>query len=232
MGTNIMKTFFQRFSSSVVCAIFAVASTTSSAATISVDFSAGTYGTNAGTWNLSVSKLQWIYDDVANTLTTSGGVFFQPESIDVGGTLYGQFTHYIENPVFGPGNASASLFNCIEGVAGAQFNTRQCGAYNFGGNLLNNSTITYGPGTNALRTLGGDDVSLQPHAQYIGWWNNMAADYNPLAGTLTMSNQGLNAANTSDYFSLTFAVVPVPPAVWLFGSALGLMGVIRRKLAS
>jgi hypothetical protein len=28
-----------------------------------------------------------------------------------------------------------------------------------------------------------------------------------------------------------FSVVPIPPAVWLFGSALGLMGVMRRKLA-
>ncbi|MDP2325907.1 MAG: hypothetical protein Q8N51_18030 [Gammaproteobacteria bacterium] len=28
------------------------------------------------------------------------------------------------------------------------------------------------------------------------------------------------------------SVVPVPPAVWLFGSALGLMGVMRRKIGS
>jgi hypothetical protein len=28
------------------------------------------------------------------------------------------------------------------------------------------------------------------------------------------------------------AAVPVPPAVWLFGSALGVMGVLRRKLSS
>jgi hypothetical protein len=31
---------------------------------------------------------------------------------------------------------------------------------------------------------------------------------------------------------LDFAVVPVPAAVWLFGSALGLMGVVRRKKAA
>jgi hypothetical protein len=28
-----------------------------------------------------------------------------------------------------------------------------------------------------------------------------------------------------------FSVVPIPPAVWLFGSALGLMGVMRRKVS-
>jgi hypothetical protein len=28
------------------------------------------------------------------------------------------------------------------------------------------------------------------------------------------------------------APVPVPAAVWLFGSALGLMGVMRRKISS
>ena len=32
--------------------------------------------------------------------------------------------------------------------------------------------------------------------------------------------------------SVTAAVVPIPPAVWLFGSALGAMGVMRRKISS
>ena len=39
-----------------------------------------------------------------------------------------------------------------------------------------------------------------------------------------------------DYFvtggTISGVPVPIPPAVWLFGSALGLMGVMRRKLAS
>jgi len=35
------------------------------------------------------------------------------------------------------------------------------------------------------------------------------------------------------YDSITFnTVVPIPPAAWLFGSALGLMGVMRRKISS
>jgi hypothetical protein len=32
--------------------------------------------------------------------------------------------------------------------------------------------------------------------------------------------------------ALAFAPVPIPPALWLFGSALGLMGVMRRKISS
>jgi len=35
----------------------------------------------------------------------------------------------------------------------------------------------------------------------------------------------------SQTYTLTFAEVPVPAGVWLFGSALGLMGLARRKVA-
>ncbi len=42
---------------------------------------------------------------------------------------------------------------------------------------------------------------------------------------------GDSASFTSNFVVLP-AVVPVPAAVWLFGSALGLMGVMRRKVSS
>ncbi len=42
---------------------------------------------------------------------------------------------------------------------------------------------------------------------------------------------GDSASFTSNFVVLP-AVVPVPAAVWLFGSALGLMGVMRRKISS
>lgn len=38
------------------------------------------------------------------------------------------------------------------------------------------------------------------------------------------------AGETSAYFGGN-AVVPVPAAVWLFGAALGLIGLVRRKVA-
>lgn len=44
--------------------------------------------------------------------------------------------------------------------------------------------------------------------------------------------QTVEVANFSGFcekFHSPFTLVPIPPAVWLFGSTLGLMGVIRRK---
>lgn len=57
-----------------------------------------------------------------------------------------------------------------------------------------------------------------------------------VAGTDLVINikRALSASPTSSAFqnyTLSFAVVPVPAAVWLFGSALGLMGLARRKMA-
>lgn len=43
---------------------------------------------------------------------------------------------------------------------------------------------------------------------------------------LTFETSNLYASN-----GLSNAVVPIPPAVWLFGPALGLMGWVRRKFS-
>ena len=40
----------------------------------------------------------------------------------------------------------------------------------------------------------------------------------------------LSEANTQyQYYELVYTVIPVPAAVWLMGSALGLLGWVRRK---
>jgi hypothetical protein len=49
---------------------------------------------------------------------------------------------------------------------------------------------------------------------------------------LTSNRYTVNATGNNIREELNFSVVPVPAAVWLFGSALGLMGVVRRKKAA
>ncbi len=62
-------------------------------------------------------------------------------------------------------------------------------------------------------------------------------DQNPDAPVGTCVGQPLNANNqdcnylTSAWFATPAAPIPVPAAVWLFGSALGLLGWVRRRAA-
>jgi hypothetical protein len=77
-------------------------------------------------------------------------------------------------------------------------------------------------------TGAGGDLGIGGAAQF-------GAHFDAGTNTLSIFKEGYNAGNTtgSDYlktFVLTgTSVVPVPAAVWLFGSALGLLGVARRK---
>ena len=52
-------------------------------------------------------------------------------------------------------------------------------------------------------------------------------------GTLTITrSEEFAIAGTLSGYIYEFAVVPVPAAVWLFGSALGLLGFARRRMAA
>lgn len=44
--------------------------------------------------------------------------------------------------------------------------------------------------------------------------------------------RGINPAGKDEAFIANISPIPIPPAVWLFGSALGVMGWMRRKLTS
>lgn len=201
----------------------------------------GTAGTAA---NISSSNTIFSYDDVSNLVTQGTGLLNIRLTTSPSTTLY---RTSITGLVVGNGGAaSASTYVCTEGNFAGTSNASICGNYSFGGNFTNDSTLTYGPGTSVTRTLGGDDVSIGT-AQSIAGYNGFTtvsftgtelilsnASCSPLgaAGLANCTIPGaLNTGIRLRFATVIDNVIPVPAAAWLFGSALGLLGVARRKLA-
>jgi hypothetical protein len=69
----------------------------------------------------------------------------------------------------------------------------------------------------------------------IPYLGSTFATFDATSGVLQLFRNGRNPAapNGTDVLNrFTLQIVPVPAAVWLFGSALGLLGVARRKLVA
>ncbi len=139
------------------------------------------------------------------------------------------FTHNHTNWTTGGASYSASAYSCAEGQFGGSVGAHLCGNYNFGSNFINESSVNYGaiPGT---RTLGGDDVSVGAQQQGSDYATSTASIG---GGSLVMQSSLWNTlgsgGTSTGGVELVFNVVPVPAAVWLFGSALGLLGWVRRR---
>ncbi len=137
------------------------------------------------------------------------------------------FTHQHTDWSTGAGSYSASGYSCVEGQFGGGVGAHLCGNYNFGSNFVNESSVNYAaiPGT---RSLGGDDVAVGPQQQGSAFATTTAS-YG--GGQLVMESDSWNSGGTSEAgIQLVFTVVPIPSALWLFGSALGLLGWTRRRL--
>jgi hypothetical protein len=193
----------------------------------------------ASTLNISSSTgLTWSYDDVTNLMSQTGGLLNARLTTAPTTTLFRQL---ITGLVIGNGGAaSAATFTCTEGNFGAGVGASICGNYSFGGNYINHSTTSWGPGTSVSRTIGGDDVALGPQQsiavldgmQIVSW----------VGSTLWLTNRTCTGPCTTQpgsfnngymyTFTLPPLSVPVPAAVWLFGSALGVMGLMRRRSAA
>ena len=177
---------------------------------------------------------------MTNLLTQTGGTFNVRFIIVPSTTL---FRHSTTGLVIGAVlAATGSTFTCTEGDFGGNVGASLCGNYNFGGNFTNQSSSTWGPRTAFARTLAGDDMS-------VGAQQNISA-YNDFAtvsfdGThLVMSNASCNpfvpgnangcasAAGVNTGYSWILSTVPIPAAAWLFGGALGVLGVVRRRSAA
>lgn len=178
----------------------------------------------------------------ANSLSSSGGTL---NSYSYAGVTW-LTTESIVNWDISSGNSSATSYSCIEGAFGAVVGASICGNYNFGANKTNESSIDGVGGQN----IGGDDVALGPAQSLTGNYSGLAAfaGYTGLPGdfgvdwlafttrSITGSGSGTGTGGnglSGDGKMLIFegsgAPIPVPAAVWLFGSALGLLGWARRK---
>jgi len=137
----------------------------------------------------------------------------------------------------------STAYSCTEGTfLGGVANINGCGGYSFGTNFTDESTTIWA-GLGVTQTIGGDDAALAP-APFPPW--NFAirtisayglGSVALLSGASTISqNASFTIGNgtpqgSGGAFDMTFQVIPVPAAAWLFGSALGILGWVRRRAA-
>lgn len=196
------------------------------AATYQVSLTSMTTYSNNGSsaLNISSSTATWSYKDTTDKVTQLTGLLNARATTAPTNTL---FRHSITGLVVGAGAAAAATsFVCTEGNFGAGVGASICGNYLLGANFVSDSTTTWGPGTAFARTIGGDDMAIGPQQSILQYNGMSTVSWNGTTLVLSNANQTL----TSGYTMTFTTVIPVPAAVWLFGSALGLMGVMRRRL--
>lgn len=185
--------------------------------------------------NISSSTATWSYDDVTNLVTQTGGIYNVRTTTAPTSTLFRILTTGL---VIGNGGvASAATYSCVEGNFGGNVGASICGNYAFGANFFDESATTWGPGTAASRTLGGDDVANGPQETVATYDGMNTVSFN--GTTLVITNKTCTSSCgtlPAGYFNKgqqwTFATVPVPAAAWLFGSAVGLLGGLGRRRAT
>ncbi len=75
-------------------------------------------------------------------------------------------------------------------------------------------------------TLAG---SKNPQGSILAPWANVFGGYGQLNGQLVAQSFNGNIEFHNQLFASNIAAVPVPAAIWLFGSALGILGINGRK---
>lgn len=200
------------------------------AATISMlsgeKISLGTYQTATTTSNLDISDVIWTYN---------------PAGVAANGSL-GTLTHATQ--ALGGVNAVCTP------VLGGPTTTGQCGAFRTATNSANANSFVQWDGAVANFTvvdnLASPANNFTPSS--VGGVPNYNASgptgFNAIVWDLTDFDESTGLGTIKAYVALTtqtgnnstmvtgtytLNAVPVPAAVWLFGSALGVMGVLRRR---
>jgi hypothetical protein len=143
--------------------------------------------------------------DMPTTVGAGLAVTWNPAVISIGAATpispNFNFAGFYQSPYFSGEGGVVVISTSALGVAGP-----------FNAVTLNLTAIGYG---DAGLTIAGDEP-YDPNGEY--GWNDVNFNFALIPGIQ------YNQAN------IIVMPIPVPPAVWLFGSALGLIGAMRRKI--
>ena len=96
------------------------------------------------------------------------------------------------------------------------------------GDVSTDTASVDGSGDSGGLQLWDAEASISPSADFLGASNDLRLTLQNTLAATTGAN-GDRAFIEKKYVAVLTTVVPVPPAVWLFGSALGLLGWVRSK---
>lgn len=205
-----------------------------------------TYRDNGiSTANITSSSAIWSLNDDNYWITQVAGTFNARYTTGPSTTLYRTSTTGLV--IRHGGAASANTYQCVEGNFGVNVGVSLCGNYNFGANFVNESTSSWGPGVSVSRSLQGDDAAVGPvqsvasldgmnFLSYVAF--NMVFSNATCTATCTTAQGGFNRGQRWTFRVLPFPegpgpkpppTIPIPAAAWLFGSALAVLGMARRR---
>ncbi len=156
------------------------------------------------------------------------------------------------------GTTTAASYTCIEGNFLGGVGANGCLSTSLGGDFIDQSSALYnvlGDANCVNRTIGGDDSSTG-NPRGLGTssgggcdtqdgaykqWSTFSDGTGVNGGLLTLWNGAgptscitttTKDAACAGVTKLVLQAIPVPAAVWLFGSGLGLLGLARRRIGA
>jgi len=196
---------------------------------------------------LEVNGVIYEYDDVVNadSLVTLGtpfvqtglptGIHFTPRNFRVESRDGGGFDSVSETFIFSSirsvsGDPFQSVIAAAEGfyltTSGVQLTADVVGTATNNDNLSEMATLNGSAFATGANHWVSDPISISP---LFGMTANDVAWRIDITLTADTDAIGEIAIIEADRIIVSASTVPVPAAVWLFGSALGLLGWIRRK---